>query len=195
MRRRVRQRRPLASVRLAPVVLAGLALAALPGVASAVGVTVTGDDGRPLAIDPAAPPSIRTLRPTVAVTGDAGGGRYSVAFGDPAGKPAAGPVACLDPATPTSVRLPFHGNGRYTVAVTTFAAAPAIVAASQPVRLSSSCPTGSTTKSASTSAPPATATSTCARATVARRAVANAAHPAHRASPVQSSATASIAIF
>jgi hypothetical protein len=106
--------------RLSLVVLVVFAAAALPASASAVGVTVTGDDGAPLAVNPAAPPSIRTLRPVVGVTGDAGS-RYSVAFAAPAGKPAAGAVACQDGATPSNVQLPFRGNGRYTVAVTTFA--------------------------------------------------------------------------
>lgn len=101
--------------------LLAVALGALPASAAAVGVTVTGDDGNPLAVNPAAPPSIRTLRPVVGVAGDAGS-RYSVAFGDPAGKPAAGSVACQDGATPSNVQLPYRGNGRYTVAVTTFAA-------------------------------------------------------------------------
>ncbi len=102
------------------VASAVLALLALPASASAVGVTVTGDDGNPLAVNPAAPPSIRTLRPVVGVTGDAGS-RYAVAFGDPAGKPAAGAVACQDGAAPSNAQVPYRGNGRYTVAVTTFA--------------------------------------------------------------------------
>jgi hypothetical protein len=121
MRRPRHRRRSLGAVTVLPFVVAVLALAVLPAVAPALTVTVTGDDGRPLAINPAAPPSLRTLRPTVVVAGDAGGGRYSVAFADPAGKQAANPVACQDPATPSSARLPFRGNGRYTVAVTTFA--------------------------------------------------------------------------
>jgi hypothetical protein len=114
MRRHRHRHLPLAAALLA------LAFAALPASASALAVTVTGDDGNPLAVNPAAPPSIRTLRPLVGVAGDAGT-RYSVAFGDPAGKPAVGSIACQDGAAPSSVQLPFRGNGRYTVAVTTFA--------------------------------------------------------------------------
>jgi hypothetical protein len=108
--------------RLVLLIVAALLLAAvaLPASAGAVAVTVTGDDGRPVAVNPAAPPSIRTLRPAVGVTGDAGG-RYSVSFADPAGKAAAAAVACQDGAVASSVQLPFRGNGRYTVAVTTFA--------------------------------------------------------------------------
>jgi hypothetical protein len=113
-RHRHRHRLPLALALLA------LATAALPASASALAVTVTGEDGNPLAVDPAAPPSIRTLRPLVGVAPDAGT-RYSVAFSDPVGKPVAGPIACQDGAAPSSVQLPFRGNGRYTVAVTTFA--------------------------------------------------------------------------
>ncbi|HEX5147314.1 MAG TPA: hypothetical protein VFV85_09835 [Conexibacter sp.] len=108
-------------MRRLPLLAAAVLLALAPASAAAVGVTVTGDDGRPMALDPAVPPSIRTLRPLVGVTGDAGGGRWSAAFADPAGKPLPGAVSCQDPATPGSVRLPFRGNGRYTVAVTNFA--------------------------------------------------------------------------
>lgn len=129
MRHRPRSRRRSRLTFVVAIFL--LALGALPASASALGVSVTGDDGKPLAIDPAVPPSIRTLRPVVAVAGDAGGGRYSVSVSDPAGKPAVGAVACQDPATPTSLQLPFHGNGRYTVAVTTFA--PGDVACTLPV--------------------------------------------------------------
>ncbi|HEV7774465.1 MAG TPA: hypothetical protein VGO48_14385 [Conexibacter sp.] len=101
--------------------LLALAPATLPASASALAVTVTGDDGNPLAVNPAAPPSIRTLRPLVGVAADAGT-RYSVAFGDPAGKPPAATIACQDGAAASNVQLPFRGNGRYTVAVATFAA-------------------------------------------------------------------------
>jgi hypothetical protein len=122
MRRRPRRpRRPHIRPMLLVVAVALLAPATLPASASALAVTVTGDDGNPLAVDPAAPPSIRTLRPAVGVTGDAGG-HYSVAFTDPAGKAAAAAVACQDGAVLSNVQLPFRGNGRYTVAVTTFAA-------------------------------------------------------------------------
>jgi hypothetical protein len=103
------------------LLLAAVLLALAPSSAAAVSVTVTGDDGNPLAVDPAAPPSIRTLRPVVGVAADAGT-RYSVTFGNPAGKPAAGAIACQDGAAPSNVQLPFRGNGRYTIAVTTFAA-------------------------------------------------------------------------
>jgi hypothetical protein len=106
------------------VIVAAFLLVAvvLPASAAAVAVSVTGDNGKPRGIDPAAPPAIRTLRPVVGIAGDAGGGRYSVSVSDPAGKGAARPVICQDPARPSSLQLPFRGNGRYTVAVTTFAA-------------------------------------------------------------------------
>ncbi|HKG39739.1 MAG TPA: hypothetical protein VKB25_12175 [Conexibacter sp.] len=120
MRRRPPHRRHCSQSILLVVAAALLAPAALPASASALAVTVTGDDGNPLAVNPAAPPSIRTLRPLVGVGADAGT-RYSVAFSDPVSKPAAGAIACQDGATPSSVQLPFRGNGRYTVAVTAFA--------------------------------------------------------------------------
>lgn len=98
-----------------------LALAAVPASASALAVSVTGDDGRPVAINPAAPPSIRNLQPAVAISADPTG-RYSVAVTDPTGNAAASPVTCQDPTRPTNLQLPFRGNGRYTVTVTVFAA-------------------------------------------------------------------------
>ncbi len=115
MRMPSRRRRPLLA---AAAVL--LALGAVPASASALAVSVTGDTGAPVAINPAAPPSIRTLRPAIAVAPDPGG-RYSVTVTDPGGKAAASPVTCQDPTRPTNLQLPFRGNGRYTVTVTVYA--------------------------------------------------------------------------
>jgi hypothetical protein len=117
-----RHQHPVLTTVALTILLFALIALLLPGRAHAVGVTVSGDDGRPLAIAPGAPPTIRTLRPELVVTGDQGGGRYSVAFADPAGRAAANPVTCQDPAIPTTVRLPYRGNGRYGIAVTTYAA-------------------------------------------------------------------------
>lgn len=99
-------------------VLAGAAGAAAP--AGAATVTVAGDDGRPIAINPAAPPAIRNLRPAVGVTADPTT-RFSVVVTGPAGKPAAGPIACQDAAQPAALQVPFRGNGAYAISVTTFA--------------------------------------------------------------------------
>jgi hypothetical protein len=94
---------------------------AAAGSAGAVGVSVSGDDGRPLAVNPSAPPALRNLRPQVVVTPDPNT-RFSVTVTDPAGRPAGPAVTCADAAQPATIQVPFRGNGAYNVAVTSFAA-------------------------------------------------------------------------
>lgn len=118
---RLRHHPALAVAALAVLLLVLVAIL-LPERAVGLTVTVSGDDGAPIAIDPATPPAIRNLRPEVRVAGDAGGGRYTVAFADPSGRPLVDPVSCQDPAIPVVARPPYRGNGGYTVAVTVFAA-------------------------------------------------------------------------
>ncbi len=109
----------LATIALAILLFALIALL-LPERAHALAVTVSGDDGRPLAVAPGAPPTIRNLRPEVVVSGDAGSGRFAVGFLDPGGRAVAPGVACQDPAIPVRAVLPYRGNGGYRVSVTVF---------------------------------------------------------------------------
>ena len=59
----------MTAVRISAIALAALAL--LPATASAASVTITGDDGNPLAINTTAPTGIRQLDVQYAVTFDA----------------------------------------------------------------------------------------------------------------------------
>lgn len=105
-----------------PVLVAtALASAAAAGDAAAAGVAVSGDDGRPVAIAPGSPPTLRNLRPQAVVTPDPGT-RYSVTVTGPDGRPAAAPVTCADGAQPATLQVAYRGNGAYGVALTTFAA-------------------------------------------------------------------------
>lgn len=115
----MRPTRPLKLAAAAALALCAPAAAATA--ADAATVTVTGDDGQPVNVAPGTPPALRNLRPQVVAAGDAGT-RYSVAIADPAGKAAVAPVACADAAQPSTLQVPYRGNGAYSVAVTTFAA-------------------------------------------------------------------------
>jgi hypothetical protein len=116
----MRQSRPV-QLFATTLAIAGGGLAATAASAGAVAVSVTGDDGRPVAIVPASPPALRNLRPQLAVTPDPGT-RYAVAVTGPGGRQAANPVVCADAAQPATLQTFFRGNGAYGVAVTNFAA-------------------------------------------------------------------------
>jgi hypothetical protein len=96
------------------VALAAGAAAAAP--ATAATVTVTGDDGNPLALNPAAPPTLRQMKTDVGVTRTGSEERYRVSATGPAG-PAMTP-ACFS--IPTTNRMNYQGNGTYTITVTTY---------------------------------------------------------------------------
>lgn len=110
-----------AQLALATVVAALLAATAAPA-ASAATVTVTGEDGNPLALAPTSTATIGTLAPVVEVAQTPGAGRYAVAISDPSGNAAATPTACEEPARATRATFPYRGNGTYTVSVTSFLA-------------------------------------------------------------------------
>jgi hypothetical protein len=95
-------------------------VAAMPAAAQAATVTVTGDDGNPLPINPAAPPTIRNMDVQAIVTPVAGEPRYyrTVVLG-PDGAPASTPSSCLDR---TIIRsrtnyVDYRGNGAYRIIV------------------------------------------------------------------------------
>lgn len=116
----MRSTRPAKSAAFAAAIAVGASLAGAAS-AGAVAVSVTGDDGRAVAINPGAPPALRNLRPTVGVAADPNT-RYSVAVTGPDGRAAGTPAVCLDAAQPASLQVPFRGNGTYNVAVTSYAA-------------------------------------------------------------------------
>jgi hypothetical protein len=101
-----------------------VALAAVaPGAAEAATVTVTGDDGNPIAINPAAPPAIRNMDVTaVTAVAAADGPRYKTQVVGPDGVAVSTPSPCLGVTTTTSWRnfVSYRGNGVYRVIVQRF---------------------------------------------------------------------------
>jgi uncharacterized membrane protein len=90
---------------------------ALPAVAGAVTVTVTGDDGNPVALNPAAPTSLRQMNADIAVALTGTEKAYSFSVAGPVA-PAASPRTCG--LSSGSHSLDYQGNATYTVNVTTY---------------------------------------------------------------------------
>ena len=105
---------------LATAALTALAAAA-PAAASAAAVTVSGDDGNPIAVPAGAPPTIRNMRPDVAVAFAPGPGRYALTVVNAAGLAASSGLDCSSRSYGTSSRVNYSGNGAYTATVTTYA--------------------------------------------------------------------------
>jgi hypothetical protein len=115
--RQVLGSRPLIAVSAAVLTALGTATAA-----QAAAVTVTGDDGNPVALAPNAPLGIRNMSPSIGVgflpTEDAS---YSVAFAAPDGVAAANAANCFTTKVPINRALSYRGNGAYTITVSNFA--------------------------------------------------------------------------
>jgi hypothetical protein len=100
-----------------------LGAVALPAAAQAATVTVTGDDGNPLAINPAAPPTIRNVsvvaQSTVART-EAASFRSQVI--GPDGAPASPVTGCRDSrfSTDATNYVDYRGNGAYRIVLELF---------------------------------------------------------------------------
>jgi hypothetical protein len=110
--------------RMLRTVAAAVAFVAVaPAAAQAATVAVTGDDGNPVAINPAAPPTIRNMdvQATTTVTA-ADGTRYQTQVIGPDGVPASTASGCLNPAITNSWKnfADYRGNGTYTVVVQSF---------------------------------------------------------------------------
>jgi hypothetical protein len=88
----------------------------MPAIADAAAVTITGDDGNPVLLNPAAPPTLRQMKTDVGVTRTGNEQRYQVSATGPAG-PAMTP-SCYS--IPTTSRMNYQGNGTYTITVTTY---------------------------------------------------------------------------
>jgi hypothetical protein len=99
----------------------------LPAAAQAATVTITGDDGNPVALNAAAPTSLRQMKTDIAVTRTGAETRYTLSATGPAGA-AMSPVECFS--IPTSTRMNYQGNGTYTVSVTTYTSATGCTGAS-----------------------------------------------------------------
>lgn len=96
--------------------------AATPAAADAATVTVTGDNGNPVAVPAGAPPVIRNMRPEVGVAFPPGEGRYTLAVTTGAGTAASRGTDCSPRALLGPYNVDYAGNGPYTVTVTNFAA-------------------------------------------------------------------------
>jgi hypothetical protein len=92
--------------------------AVAPAAASAVTVTVTGDDGNPVALG--GPVNIRNMGPTVA-SAPTGAQNYKIAVVGPNGAAVSGPPSLCTSGT-RSLSVDYVGNGAYAVAVNTYAA-------------------------------------------------------------------------
>jgi hypothetical protein len=103
---------------------ATVAIAAVaPAGAEAAVVTVTGDDGNPVTINPAAPPAIRNMDVNAVVTvTSADGPRYRTQVLGPDGVPVSTPSPCLAVSSTTSWTnyTDYRGNGVYRVIVQKF---------------------------------------------------------------------------
>jgi hypothetical protein len=103
--------------------LALAAIAFLPATASAAAVTVTGDDGNPLAINTAAPTPIRNMDVRAALTvAQSDGAYWSAQTIGPDGVPASSALTCRSSRIiPTGTNfVSYRGNGIYTVLLRTF---------------------------------------------------------------------------
>ena len=99
------------------LVVALTAAAALPATASALSVTVTGDDGNPIPLN--GDVTIRTMEAKVSIAPASGEDiRYSATFVGPDGANAAPPVSCVRSRNTRSME--YRGNGAYTIQVTTY---------------------------------------------------------------------------
>ena len=92
-------------------------MTASPSAASAVSVTVTGDDGNPVALS--GDTVIRNMNASVAVA-PSGGEKINLAatFVGPDGTNAATPISCSSSGSTRSME--YRGNGTYTIQVTTY---------------------------------------------------------------------------
>jgi len=109
------------AVRLTAVAFAALAL--LPATASAATVTITGDDGNPLAINTSAATPLRQLELRYTVTFDASDQAYHKTFAvGPDGAVASSGSSCYAKNAVTNLGryVDYRGNGTYYVAVQTF---------------------------------------------------------------------------
>lgn len=89
---------------------------------AAATVTVTGDDGNPLALAQGAPASIRNMSPSVGVGFADKNGYFSLSVTGPDGVAVANPLNCFLNDSFTRY-VDFRGNGNYTITVANYAKA------------------------------------------------------------------------
>lgn len=108
-----------ARLRATTALTAALTVAlALPAMAQAAKVTVTGDAGNPVALTPGAPATIRNMDVRLGATFDASEEYYAMTVTGPVG-PAASPNTCSSGGG-FGKSVDYQGNGTYTVGLTTY---------------------------------------------------------------------------
>ena len=100
-------------------IVATVTFALAPGAAQAATVTVTGDDGNPLAVAPGAAPTIRNMSVQVGVARSAGARLKRTVTGPDGAQVAFSPETCWI-LNPLSLGVDYRGNGTYTVTVQEF---------------------------------------------------------------------------
>ena len=99
------------------------------GASAAVSVTVTGDDGNPIALGGTL--NIRNMNPTLSFAALATD-RWSATITGPGGAQVSSPVSCGTGPFPSKL-VDYIGNGAYTVTLTTYGASCSAVASTQPL--------------------------------------------------------------
>lgn len=89
---------------------------------AAASVTVTGDDGNPIALAQGAPVPIRNMSPAVGIGFANKEGRFSLSIAGPDGVAVANPLSCFLNDNFTRY-VDFRGNGNYTISVVNYAKA------------------------------------------------------------------------
>lgn len=90
--------------------------------AAAASVTVTGDDGNPLALAAGAPASIRNMSPTVGIGFADKNGYFTASVAGPDGVAVATPLNCFSNDNFTRY-IDYRGNGNYTITINNYAKA------------------------------------------------------------------------
>jgi hypothetical protein len=98
------------------------ALAGSSAAHAAASVTVTGDDGNPVAIPAGAPVTIRNQSPTVGLAFPSQDGRFSATVTGPDGIPVSSALTCYINDAFTRY-VDWRGNGNYTITITNYAKA------------------------------------------------------------------------
>jgi hypothetical protein len=122
------RRRPIALLAVTTALAAGVA--APSGASAAVGLTVTGDGGTPIALG--APLNMRNMNPLLGISSTAAD-HFNLSVVGPNGGKVATDLQCFSNYQTSQKPIDYIGNGTYTVVLTTFT--------------NSSCTTGASTQS------------------------------------------------
>jgi hypothetical protein len=91
--------------------------------AQAATVTVTGDDGNPVALAQGAPGAIRNMSPTVGIAFPPAAARFSATVTGPDGTAVSSALTCFTTSTGWTRNVTYRGNGNYTVSIANYATA------------------------------------------------------------------------